>query len=150
MSLQIWHERGRPRATRFLALDGAFHGDTLGATSLGGVEVFRRPFAGVLLDCIHVPLRPRRASPTTVTRAPSRRWSALIEEGAREIAAVVRRAARARRGGDAHLRRRATCAARARSATRTTCCSIVDEVFTGYGRTGPMWACERGRRARRT
>ena len=41
--------------TRFVALDGAFHGDTIGAASLGGVEVFRRPFAGVLFDCAHAP-----------------------------------------------------------------------------------------------
>lgn len=58
LSLQYWHQNGRPERTRFVALDGAFHGETLGATALGGVEVFRRPFASVVLDCVHVPPGP--------------------------------------------------------------------------------------------
>ena len=36
IALQTWRQRGAPKKTRFIALDGAFHGDTLGATSLGG------------------------------------------------------------------------------------------------------------------
>ncbi len=54
-----YHLQSSPRAgakkRRFVALDGAFHGETVGATSLGGVEVFRRPFAGVVFDCVHAP-----------------------------------------------------------------------------------------------
>src|SRR6185503_11510905 len=55
LCLQLWQNEGRPARRRFVALDGAFHGETIGAASLGGIEVFRRPFAGVLLDCVHVP-----------------------------------------------------------------------------------------------
>src|SRR5205085_1700626 len=55
MALQSWQHLGRPKKTRFVALDGAFHGDTIGASSLGGVEVFRRPFASVVFECVHVP-----------------------------------------------------------------------------------------------
>ncbi|UCE87884.1 MAG: aminotransferase class III-fold pyridoxal phosphate-dependent enzyme, partial [Deltaproteobacteria bacterium] len=55
LALQYWAQNGRPERTRFLALEGAFHGETLGASALGGVEVFRRPFADVLADTIHVP-----------------------------------------------------------------------------------------------
>jgi adenosylmethionine-8-amino-7-oxononanoate aminotransferase len=40
---------------KFVALDGAFHGESVGATSLGGVEKFRRPYSGILFDCEHVP-----------------------------------------------------------------------------------------------
>jgi adenosylmethionine-8-amino-7-oxononanoate aminotransferase len=46
MCAQGWRQLGSPDKTRFVALDGAFHGDTVGATSLGGVDDFRRPFAG--------------------------------------------------------------------------------------------------------
>jgi adenosylmethionine-8-amino-7-oxononanoate aminotransferase len=55
LALQYWAQNGRPERRRFVALDGAFHGETLGVSALGGVEVFRRPFAGVLCDCVHVP-----------------------------------------------------------------------------------------------
>src|SRR5690606_7938174 len=41
LCLQYWHQNGRPERTRFVALEGAFHGETLGATALGGVETFR-------------------------------------------------------------------------------------------------------------
>src|SRR5690606_17238862 len=44
LSLQFWAQNGQAGRRRFIALDGAFHGDTLGATALGGVEIFRRPF----------------------------------------------------------------------------------------------------------
>ena len=39
MSLQYWAQNARPERTRFVALDGAFHGETLGVTALGGVKV---------------------------------------------------------------------------------------------------------------
>jgi len=55
LSLQFWAQQGRPERSAFVALEGAFHGETLGATALGGVEVFRRPFEGALLECHHVP-----------------------------------------------------------------------------------------------
>src|SRR5262249_42114345 len=48
IALQTWQNLGAPKKTRFVALAGAYHGDTAFATSLGDVEVFRRPYAGVL------------------------------------------------------------------------------------------------------
>ena len=44
------------KKTRFLALAGAYHGDTLGATSVGGIEIFTRPFSGVMFDCVRAPV----------------------------------------------------------------------------------------------
>ena len=55
LALQYWAQNGRPERRCFVALEEAFHGETLGVTALGGVEVFRQPFQGVLLDCLHVP-----------------------------------------------------------------------------------------------
>lgn len=40
MCTQAWSQMGSPRKRRFLALESAFHGETVGASSLGGVEVF--------------------------------------------------------------------------------------------------------------
>src|SRR5262245_62846816 len=138
LSLQLWQNEGRPRRTRFVALDGAFHGETIGAASLGGVEVFRRPFAGVLLECIHVP--PPGDGPLF-----ARAFDALEEvviRGRDEIAAVVlepilQGAAGMRIYDAAYLRRaRELCDAH-------DVLLVLDEVFTGYGRTGPMWASSR-------
>src|SRR5262249_43945336 len=53
IAVQYWRQSGRPAKTRFVALDGAYHGDSIGAMSLGGVDVFKRPYAGVLFECFH-------------------------------------------------------------------------------------------------
>ena len=135
MAIQYWAQNGRPERTRFIALDGAFHGETLGVVALGGVEVFRRPFAGVLMECVHVP-----ASPDGHARAFAALEEALTQ-GADTIAAVVLEPMVQGAGGmriydAAYLRH-------ARELTkRHDTFLVLDEVFTGYGRTGPMWASE--------
>lgn len=133
LALQYWAQNGRPKRRRFVALDGAFHGETLGVTALGGVEVFRRPFAGVLLECIHIP---------PVADGAERAFSALerlLRTGADEIAAVVLEPIVQ---GAAGMRMYAPELLRdARELTRRYDVFLaLDEVFTGYGRSGPMWA----------
>lgn len=141
LSVQLWHNEGQPRRKRFVALDGAFHGETIGAASLGGVEVFRRPFAGVLLDCVHV---PSPAGEVDDGASHARAFDALAEivaRGADEIAAVVLEPRVQGAAGmlvydvDYLRQARALCDAH-------DVLLVMDEVFTGYGRTGPMWACE--------
>jgi adenosylmethionine---8-amino-7-oxononanoate aminotransferase len=135
LCLQYWGQNGRPARRRFVALDGAFHGETLGATSLGGVEVFRRPFAGVTLECVHVP------SAADGHERAFEALESLVARGADEIAAIVlepivQGAAGMRIYDPGYLR-----AAR-ELATRHDLFLVLDEVFTGYGRTGPFWAAE--------
>lgn len=137
MSLKLWQNEGRTRRTRFVALNGAFHGETIGVTSLGGVELFRRPYAGVLMDCIHV---PSPGEPDAAERAFDG-LSRALESGADEIAAVVleprvQGATGMRMYGPEYLKKaRQLC-------DRHGTLLVIDEVFTGYGRTGPMWACQ--------
>lgn len=132
---QYWEQRGQPRRKRFVALDGAFHGETLAPTALGGVEVFRRPFRGLLMDCIHVPLYDE-----DWIEAFGELEKLLARSGS-EIAAVVlepivQGVAGMRMYPPEQLRR-------ARELTaRYDVLLVCDEVFTGYGRTGPMFACE--------
>jgi len=140
LSLQYWAQNGRPERCRFVALEDAFHGETLGVTALGGVEVFRRPFAPVLLACDHVP-PPRE--PEDLDRCVGALERA-IAQGADTLAAVVlepvvQGAAGMRMYDPAFLR-----AAR-ELCDRHDVFLVFDEVFTGYGRTGPMWAGEHAR-----
>jgi adenosylmethionine---8-amino-7-oxononanoate aminotransferase len=136
MAIQAHAQRGEPGRDRFIALDGAFHGDTVGAASLGGVEVFRRPFAGVLFDCVRAP-SPADGGHARAFEAIER----LVREGADTLAAVVvepivQGAAGMQIYSPEYLRR-------LRALTRDAgALLVVDEVFTGFGRTGPMWACE--------
>src|SRR3984957_18597417 len=54
MALQYWRHRQQPRRTRFVAFAEAYHGDTLGAVSLGGIDLFHATFKPLLFDVIRV------------------------------------------------------------------------------------------------
>jgi adenosylmethionine-8-amino-7-oxononanoate aminotransferase len=135
LALQYWAQNGRPARRRFLALEGAFHGETLGAASVSGIEVFRRAFGGVLLECLRVPPGPsgyQQAFDVLGT---------LLSQQAGELAAVI---VEPIVQGAAGMRIYSPDFLRAlREATRQhDVLLICDEVFTGYGRTGPFWASE--------
>lgn len=136
IALQSWKNRGRPGKTRFLALDGAYHGDTLGATSLGGVEVFRRPYAEVCFECVHAPF----PAPDAFDRAFGA-IRELIEREHETIAAVVIEPIVQGAAGMRIYDARYLAELRALTRSRDVLL-VVDEVFTGYGRTGTMWASE--------
>jgi adenosylmethionine-8-amino-7-oxononanoate aminotransferase len=137
LAVQLAGQTGRPKRRRFVALEAAFHGETVGASSLGGVEVFRRPFADILFDCVRI------GSPCDdagYARAFEQLGTA-VAKGSDEIAAVV---LEPRVQGAAGMR---LYAAEFLSHARALCDRheiplVFDEVFSGYGRTGPMWACE--------
>lgn len=142
MAVQFHGQTGNPNKTRFLSLEGAFHGETIGATSLGGVQVFRQPFANVVFDCIHVP------SPAGDDGSCAPMWgeafdavARVIEKEHASIAAmvvepIVQGAAGMRVYPPAYLRAiRDLC-------TKYNVLLIVDEVFTGYGRLGTMWGAD--------
>lgn len=132
---QYWHQNGRPGRVRFLALEDAFHGETLGATALGGVEAFRRPFGALTMPVTHLP------SPADDLEKSLTRLEEELAKGADEIVALVVEPLVQGAGGmriydPAFLR-----AARELT-TRYDVFLIADEVFSGYGRTGTFWACE--------
>jgi adenosylmethionine-8-amino-7-oxononanoate aminotransferase len=136
LALQYSAQIGKPRRRRFLALDGAFHGDTLGASLVGGIDVFKRAFGGTTLDCVHV---PRDAG------GHERAFSTLgelVERYEAEIAGVIVEPVLQ---GAAGMRPYAPELLRgAREVTRVHGIPLIfDEVLTGYGRTGPFWASER-------
>lgn len=136
MALKLWHNQGNTRRTRFAALVGAFHGETLGVTALGGVEVFRQAFASVLMDCVRIP------APTggDVAQAVEALLALMEREGDSLAAVVVEPLVLGANGmqmyAPEYLRAiRDAC-------TRHDVLLFVDEVFTGYGRTGSFWACD--------
>ena len=136
-ALQFQLQSGQPRRKRFVALEEAFHGETLGVTAIGGVETFRRPFRGALPEQRFVP-SPARAGGLLPAR---RALEATLAEEEGQVAAVVlepvvQGAAGMQIYDPAYLR-----AAR-ELCDRYGALLIFDEVFTGYGRTGPMWAAD--------
>jgi adenosylmethionine-8-amino-7-oxononanoate aminotransferase len=129
MAFQWWVQRGEPQRTRFICLENGYHGDTLGAVSVGGIEMFHSLYRPLLFDAWQA-----RAGDIG-------HMAALLEHHADEIAAViveplVQGAAGMLMQPDGYLR-----------AVRELCdrhgvLLICDEVATGFGRTGAMFASQ--------
>lgn len=137
-AFQYWQQNGRPSRTRFLALSGAYHGDTLGAASLAGLDEFHQVFHPILFDVVRPP-------PKDEVGGWERVFSYLFAELRRcpdEIAGVVVepliQGAAGMQMYDAELLEELRAVT-----SRIDTFLIADEVFTGYGRTGAMWACEK-------
>lgn len=138
LALQYWAQNGRPGRTRFLALDGAYHGDTMAASSVSGIDVFRRPFGGVLIDCLRVP--PGADGYAAAFEVLGRMLAAHADELAAVIVEPIAQGAVGMRFYAPEFLRAL------RDLTRQHDVFLVcDEVFTGYGRTGPFWASEHAR-----
>lgn len=133
MAVQCWQHRGQPQRNRFLAFTNAYHGDTMGATSLGGINVFHGRFSAFHFPSTHV---------ATMEELVARTESGGADPiDVNEIAAVVieplmQGAAGMRLWPAGMLAQlRAWC-------DRHGVFLITDEVMTGFGRTGKMFACE--------
>ena len=146
MAVQYWRNRGEARRTKFIALEHAYHGDTVGAMSAGGDSVFTRAFSPLLfpVERVHAPYCYR--CPLGLTRAAcsidclgdlERR---LAESGA-AIAAVIVEPMLQAAGGMLVWPWEFLAGVR-RLCDRHGVLMIADEVLTGFGRTGRMFACE--------
>jgi adenosylmethionine-8-amino-7-oxononanoate aminotransferase len=137
LSIQYWAQNGRPERTEFVGLEEGYHGDTIATTSVGDFEVFKKPFEGVSLSCHHVPA-PREAAQL---QDSIQKLEQVIEERADSIAGVIFESMVQGAAGMQIYDPGMLQAAR-ELCDRHDLFLICDEVFTGYGRTGPMWACE--------
>jgi adenosylmethionine---8-amino-7-oxononanoate aminotransferase len=135
LALQYWAQNGRPRRKRFLTLDGAYHGDTLGAVSVSGMEVFRRVYGGVLLECLSV--SPEGGGYARAFEVLGQ----LLRDHADELAGVIVEPIAQGAVGMRIYPPEFLAALRERTREHDVFL-ICDEVFTGYGRTGPFWASD--------
>ncbi len=146
MAFQFWKHKGLSGKNSFLSLQNAYHGDTLGAVSVGGVELFHSAFGPLLFKTFKSP------SPycyrcelgeeyRTCGLACVGKMEATLKDHHDEIAAVIIEPLVQAAGGmiiapPGYL-----------GAVRDLCSKyntllIADEVATGFGRTGKMFACE--------
>ncbi|MEA3548121.1 MAG: adenosylmethionine--8-amino-7-oxononanoate transaminase [Thermodesulfobacteriota bacterium] len=146
MSLQFWRHSGQPQRNRFVSVLGGYHGDTIGAMSLGGVPEFHEEFKDLLFEsfsipsphCYRCPMGKEQDSCELECLQP---LEDLLDREGQRIAAMIlepliqgagglriypvrylKRVAELVRQHGVHL--------------------ILDEVATGFGRTGKMFAME--------
>lgn len=147
MALQYWQHGGRPEKNRFVCFENAYHGDTIGAVSVGGIDLFHEAFRPLLFPAFRAASPYCYRCPLNLTYpecdvACLESLETILAEHAGEIAAVILEPAVQAAGGmiaapPGHLSRvRALC-------DRHDVLLILDEVAVGVGRTGTMWACAR-------
>lgn len=126
MSLQYWQLRGQPERRRFASFSGAYHGDTAGAASLGGISSFFERFSGMHFSS------ERFATLDELEAFPHCKTLAAVV-----IEPLIQGSAGMRLWPEGMLRDlRHFC-------NRNGILLILDEVMTGFGRTGTMFACQR-------
>ncbi|MFQ9869148.1 MAG: aminotransferase class III-fold pyridoxal phosphate-dependent enzyme, partial [Bilophila wadsworthia] len=138
MAVQYWASKGRPGKTRFLTPKGGYHGDTQGAMSVcDPVNGMHTLFTGILPKHLFVE-RPNCRFDSPFDPDSLRPMRDAIERHAEGLAAVILEPRRARRDGSSP---------RLPARLRKLCDEhelllIVDEIATGFGRTGKMFASE--------
>ena len=148
LSFHYWRNEGQDERTRFVALTGSYHGETLGALSVTDIALYRKTYAPLLLEPIFAP------SPDAYEAAPgesaadcaARRLGelrAIFEREGRTISAVIVEPLVQCAGGmrmyDASYL----------TGLRALCDEfgihlIADEIAVGFGRAGTLFACEQG------
>jgi adenosylmethionine-8-amino-7-oxononanoate aminotransferase len=129
MAYQWWVQRGEPGRTGFICLENAYHGDTLGAVSVGGIDTFHSLYRPLLFDAAQAPAGDAGELAGLLERHSGRTAAVILEPLVQGAAGILLQP----RG---YLR-----------AVRELCDEhgvllICDEVATGFGRTGRMFACE--------
>ena len=146
MAFQYWRNIGRPEKRTFVALEHAYHGDTVGAMSVGARSPFTEPFADLCFSVQRVDSAYCYRCPVGKTRATCDidcvlSLGRLLEKEHSRIAAVIVEPLLQGAGGmivhpvEFLARVRKLC-------TQYDVLLIADEVLTGFGRTGRMFACE--------
>jgi adenosylmethionine-8-amino-7-oxononanoate aminotransferase len=143
MSLQYWYNQGIQKK-RIIAFEGAYHGDTFGAMSLGQSSGFYHPFADYLFDVDFVTYPQTWDDDTQVMTKEAKSLAELdelIQQKASEIAALI---IEPLIQGAAGMRfcRPAFLEAVVSRCKASNILVIFDEVMTGFGRTGTLFACE--------
>lgn len=146
MAFHWFHNRGETQRTKFVALEGGYHGETLGALAVGDIPLYRRVYAPLLAEALFAPspdahlARPGQ-SPASRAEDAADALARLLDHHAGEVCALI-------------LEPRVQCAGGMRmhdplylQRARELCdvhgvFLIADEIAVGFGRTGTMFACE--------
>ena len=143
MAYQYWHNRGEVERRRFIALRESYHGDTIGSVSVGGIDTFHEIFGPLLFETAFVdcPNDYRHAAGPQAGEVTLRQIESLLTDSPGEFCAVI--VEPLCQGAAGMLTHPPGFLAGLRELTRThDTLLIADEVATGFGRTGKLFACE--------
>ncbi|MFH1541401.1 MAG: adenosylmethionine--8-amino-7-oxononanoate transaminase [Elusimicrobiota bacterium] len=146
MSFQYWQNNGKKTKTKFVSLDLGYHGDTIGAMSVSGVGIFNEVFSRLFFSsfkipspyCYRCPMNKLQSNCSIECIKPLEN---LLKTEAKEISAIILEPLVMAAGGmiiypKEYLKKVS------KLAKKYDILLILDEVATGFGRTGKMFACE--------
>ncbi|MEH7463252.1 adenosylmethionine--8-amino-7-oxononanoate transaminase [Bacillus thuringiensis] len=146
MAFQYWQHKGKANKKKFITMKEAYHGDTIGAVSVGAIDMFHQVYSTLLFDTLKVPYPYTYRSPygedqQMIVKKHLEEMEDLLRNNHEEVAAVIVEPLVQGASGiitmpDGYLKGlRELC-------TAYNVLLITDEVATGFGRTGKMFACE--------
>ncbi len=148
MSFHYWRNQGEHRRTRYINLSNSYHGETLGALSVGDVPLYKETYAPLLLkpitvrspDCYH---RDAGDSWETHSTRMFAEMEAALARHAHEVCAVVIEPL-VQCAGSMRMYHPVYLKLLREACNRHGVHLIADEIAVGFGRTGTLFACEQG------
>lgn len=145
MAFQYWINIGRPEKQKFIAMQNGYHGDTIGAVSVGSIELFHHVYGPLMFDSYKAPIpyvyRSESGDPIRCRDECLHELEQLLIEKHEEIAALSIESMIQGAAGMIVMPEGFLSGVR-ELCTKFDVLMIVDEVATGFGRTGKMFACE--------
>lgn len=136
MAVGYFHNKGFKNKNKIVAFEKSYHGDTFGGMSSGGRGIFNKPYINMLFDVVHLPFPEKGNEDKTINS-----FKELLQKQASEIAAIIIEPLILGSGGmliyDAFVIDELY-----KLAKEQDVFFILDEVMTGWGRTGTMFAFE--------
>mgnify|MGYP001262343635 CR=1 FL=1 len=137
IALQYWHNIGKPEKNKLMGMEQAYHGDSLGALSVGFIDQFHAPYQHAISHSSKLPFpKPSSKDPDGFNKAEE-----IIEENAHHLAAVIVEplclgSAGMKFYSQSYLNKLAA------ACKKHDILLIIDEIAMGFGRTGKMFAFE--------
>jgi len=147
MAYQYWQQKGEKRKKRFISFTNGYHGDTIGSVSVGGIDLFHKVYRPLLFRkylspapyCYRCPLKLEKE---TCSFACVHEFEKIVQKYKDEVCAVIIEPVVQ---GAAGMITQPTgfLSTIWKIAKKNGLLFIADEVATGFGRTGTMFACEK-------
>lgn len=146
MAFQYWAQKGQPKKTKFASLRGAYHGDTLGSVSVGGIDLFHEIYKPLLFEThlVASPYAYRWGTTSDLEKVGEealKDMELIFRDHHKEIAALVVEPLMQGAVGMIHQPKGYISKVRALT-KKYNILLIFDEVATGFGRTGKMFASD--------
>jgi lysine---8-amino-7-oxononanoate aminotransferase len=145
MAFQYWMNIGRPEKQKFIAMQNGYHGDTIGAVSIGSIDLYHQVYGPLMFESYKAPIpyvyHSKSGDPVQCRDECLGILEELLIDHHHEIAALTIESMIQGAGGMIVMPEGFLSGVR-ELCTKYDVLMIVDEVAAGFGRTGKMFACE--------